>query len=134
MLARIGFRSTRVASTWLVVHGGALDWSSAMIQFATETALLREDTLTLTEATKLPFLKRNGKRPALTTLLRWARRGMHGHRLETVRIGRSLCTSTQAIERFVRAVSAADCHAPFDDVERARRNDAAEHLLAAEGI
>lgn len=34
----------------------------------------------------------------------------------------------------IRAVSAADCHAPLDDGDQVRRNEAAEHLLAAEGL
>ena len=98
-------------------------------------SILHERVLTLTEATRLPFLKRNGKRPALTTMLRWARRGINGQRLETVRIGRSLCTSAEAVQRFIRAMSAAECHLPNGADDGALRRDvAAAHELAAEGV
>src|SRR5262245_8706047 len=105
-----------------------------MRQFTATHPLLLESVITLTEATALPFLRRRGKRPALTTLLRWARRGINGQRLETVRIGRSLCTSAEAIERFIRAVSDGECHAPQSAEADRIRSTAAEHELAAEGI
>jgi hypothetical protein len=35
----------------------------------------------------------------------WCRRGVGGHRLEFVRVGRRLMTSKQAVDRFLRAIN-----------------------------
>ena len=60
----------------------------------------REEVLTLAEAAKiLP-------RPVhFSTILRWSQCGYGGVRLETVRIGRTLCTSREALQRFVDRLS-----------------------------
>jgi hypothetical protein len=39
------------------------------------------------------------------TIANWARRGIDGHKLETVKIGRVLCTSEEALIRFFTACS-----------------------------
>ena len=91
--------------------------------------------LTLTEATKLPFLARNGRRPALTTLLRWARTGINGKRLETLRIGRSLVTTREHILKFIAATSAGECSGAeaLRKQLRERRAEAAGARLKAKG-
>lgn len=62
-----------------------------------------ETLLTLTEATKvLPRL--NGRRPAISTLWRWCRKGLRGVRLEYIRIGRNIATSREALSRFFNAL------------------------------
>ncbi len=48
-----------------------------------------EDVMSLTEATKV-LPKVNGKRPAISTLWRWCRRGLRGVHLEYVRVGRNI--------------------------------------------
>lgn len=66
-----------------------------------------ETLLSLTEATKvLPRV--NGKRPAIATLWRWCRKGLRGVRLEYVRVGRSIATSREALNRFFNALAALD--------------------------
>jgi hypothetical protein len=71
-----------------------------------------EDTLTLSDASKILPRGRNGARPQLSTLLRWALDGVHGLdgrlvRLEAVRLGRKWVTSRQALQRFVGALTPA---------------------------
>ena len=66
-----------------------------------------ETLLTLTEATKvLPRV--NGRKPAVSTLWRWCRKGLRGVRLEYLRIGRNIVTSPQALHRFFAALAEAD--------------------------
>ncbi len=66
-----------------------------------------ETILGLTAATKvLPRV--NGRRPAISTLWRWCRKGLHGVRLEYVRVGRNIATSREALNRFFIALAAAD--------------------------
>jgi hypothetical protein len=62
----------------------------------------RESILTLSEAARHPSLprRRHGQTPHPATLFRWAQRGIRGIRLETIRIGGSLCTSVEALQRF----------------------------------
>lgn len=64
----------------------------------------RETLYTLTEATKI-LPKVSGKRPAIATLWRWCSKGLQGVHLEHVRIGRKICTSTEALNRFVNALA-----------------------------
>jgi len=49
--------------------------------------------------------RRRGKRPHLSTWYRGASRGLRGVRLETVRVGGTLCTSLPAIQRFFDALA-----------------------------
>ena len=66
-----------------------------------------EDLLTLTEATKI-MPRINGRRPAVSTLWRWCRKGLHGVHLEYLRIGRNIVTSRRALRRFFADLAAAD--------------------------
>lgn len=69
-------------------------------------ALLCEDPISLSEASAyLPGL--DGKKPSTCTLWRWSTKGVHGVRLETVRLGRRIFTSRQALGRFASAAQAA---------------------------
>ena len=67
----------------------------------------KEQPISLTNATKLKLFpeRRNGKRPAVTTLWRWATKGCRGVKLETIRIGETLCTSAEALQRFFEGVT-----------------------------
>ena len=58
-----------------------------------------EELITLGEAAKL-LPKVNGKKPAICTLWRWCRKGLRGVFLEYVRVGRKICTTSQAMHRF----------------------------------
>src|SRR5688572_4003860 len=64
--------------------------------------LFEEGLLTLAQAAKLKKLpRRRGDRPIhISTLIRWAKHGIGGIRLETIRVGSTLCTSEPAILRF----------------------------------
>ena len=66
---------------------------------------LTETALTLSQAAMtLPRLRRN--RPVhSSTLWRWARHGIRGHRLEVVKVGGTACTSIQALQRFFSKLS-----------------------------
>lgn len=59
-----------------------------------------ERVLSLTEGTRLLPRRRRGRKPCPSTLYRWAKRGLRGVRLETVRVGGTLCTSVEALHRF----------------------------------
>ena len=58
-----------------------------------------EELITLGEAAKL-LPRVNGKKPAICTLWRWCRKGLRGVFLEYVRVGRKICTTSQAMHRF----------------------------------
>jgi hypothetical protein len=49
-------------------------------------------------------------RPSISTLMRWARKGIRGITLETVLIGGRRYTSLEAIGRFVRRLSSSPTH------------------------
>lgn len=66
-----------------------------------------ERIMSLTEAAKsLPRL--NGRRPAISTLWRWARKGVRGVRLDYIRVGRGIATSAEALSRFFNALADVD--------------------------
>lgn len=44
-------------------------------------------------------------RPSHSTIWRWATHGIHGRKLETVRIGGYLFTSQQALDSFIRELN-----------------------------
>ena len=66
-----------------------------------------ETLLSLTEATKvLPRV--NGRKPAISTLWRWCRKGLRGVKLEYVRYGRNIVTTRQALGRFFTTLAEVD--------------------------
>ena len=71
-----------------------------------------ETVVSLTEATKV-LPKVNGKRPSISTLWRWCRKGLRGVHLEYIRVGRNIATSREALNRFFTALAEAD--APLDN-------------------
>ena len=65
-----------------------------------------EQVICLREAAEwLP--KRSGKRPHIATLYRWAKHGVRGVRLETVKVGGRVCTSVEALGRFIEETNPA---------------------------
>jgi len=66
-----------------------------------------ETIVSLTEATKI-LPRVNGKRPAISTLWRWCRKGLRGVHLEYIRVGRNIATSREALNRFFSALADAD--------------------------
>lgn len=88
-----------------------------------------ETIISLKAATKLRTFERDGKRPHVSTLWRWASAG----KLETIRIGGQTYTSIAAIQRML----ARDNPATIPTVsprERARQIGVCERRLAAAGI
>lgn len=75
--------------------------------------------------------RRQGKKAHPSTLYRWATSGLRGIRLETLKVGGTLCTSQGALQRFFEALSgecSADAALPLTD-----QTDVEAHL-EAEGI
>lgn len=67
--------------------------------------ILTEDVKTLQEA-RTELFRATGRRPDKTTLYRWCLRGVQGTKLEHIRLGDRILTSSQAITRFIEARSA----------------------------
>jgi hypothetical protein len=73
-----------------------------MIDLETETPI------PLKQATRHRLLRAksaNGQALNFSTVWRWAMNGSRGVRLETVRIAATLCTTNEAIERFIERLS-----------------------------
>lgn len=65
-----------------------------------------DDILSLADAARLlPPI--NGKRPHVSTLWRWSRKGINGVTLEIAQLGGRIVTSREALNRFAAAVAAA---------------------------
>lgn len=97
----------------------------------------QEQPISLSRAARRSFLprRRKGKRPHVATLYRWAQRGIRGVRLETIRVGGTLCTSVEAIQRFCDALSGdVNSSATGSSVVKSRKSEAAAAMLAARGI
>ncbi len=66
--------------------------------------LFDEEVLTLPQAAAcLPRI--GGKKLHASTVWRWARRGLHGIRLETRRVGGRMVTSKRALEDFTKTLA-----------------------------
>lgn len=64
--------------------------------------LENENLITLADAARmLPRI--GGRKVAVSTLWRWALRGLGGTHLEHLRVGRSIVTSREALQRFFAA-------------------------------
>ena len=60
----------------------------------------RERLITMADAGRW-IAQRTGKRPYVATVYGWARRGVGGRVLESVRVGRRRYTSVEALCRFM---------------------------------
>lgn len=97
--------------------------------------LSTEAVVTLTEAPQHLPRRRKGKRPAVSTMFRWAQRGVRGVRLETIQVGGTKCTSLEALQRFCDRLSNPDSPQPHRTVARRRRAaEAAERELERQGV
>jgi hypothetical protein len=68
-----------------------------------ETAV--ESLLTMAQGAALLPRRRAGKKPHTSTLYRWASTGLRGIRLEAVQVDGTMCTSRDALARFVALLS-----------------------------
>ena len=79
-----------------------------------------------------------GRRPHLSTVLRWCTRGVRGIQLESWMVGGRRLTSVQAVRRFVDAQTAAASPCKVPPVSHCRGGNAghkaAMKRLAAEGL
>jgi hypothetical protein len=65
-----------------------------------------EVPISLTQAAAHLPRRRRGRKAAVSTLHRWATRGLRGVILETLRIGGTKCTSLAALQRFFDRLTA----------------------------
>jgi hypothetical protein len=94
-----------------------------------------EAVVTLTEATHHLPRRRKGKRPAVSTMFRWAQRGVRGVRLETIQVGGTKCTSLEALQRFCDRLTDADSPTPQrTPTQRRRAAERAQRELERQGI
>ena len=77
--------------------------------FLTSTERLRQSSISLPEAASL-IGHLHGHKPSVTTIWRWAKKGLNGHILETIRIGRTFRTTPAAIDRFLRRENMHRCN------------------------
>ena len=64
-----------------------------------------EELVALKDVPALLPRRRKGRRPTFSCVWRWATRGYRGAKLETIRVGSTLCTSRDALQRFFEALS-----------------------------
>lgn len=65
----------------------------------------RDKLLTFTEAASLIPKRRAGRKTHISTLYRWATRGIRGVVLESIKIGGTSCTSMEALQHFFERLS-----------------------------
>ncbi len=100
---------------------------------------LDEQLLTFAEAAGLLPRRRAGRKVHPATLFRWSRTGIRNVRLETIRIGGTLCTSREALQRFFDALTQTDSTSgtpASTSNKRAaeQRTEVAERELSKRGI
>lgn len=78
--------------------------------------------------------RRRGKRPHVSTLYRWATGGVSGVKLETIRVGGTLCTSLEALQRFFERLSGNEPVQVRTSPGRKREIEKAEAELKQAGI
>ena len=96
-------------------------------------SLAKEQVLTLNDAAKRLPRRRGGKRPHIATLYRWAQSGVRGVQLEVLRVGGTLCTSVEALQRFAERCSGIEPSARTSR-QRQKQKAQAEAELTAAGI
>tara|TARA_R110002124_G_scaffold106675_1_gene258765 strand:+ start:428 stop:718 length:291 start_codon:yes stop_codon:yes gene_type:complete len=77
-----------------------------------------EQVITFTDAIKMLPRRRRRKKIHISTLYRWASRGIRNIRLETIQIGGTRCTSVEAVQRFFDAISTTPTHVHHKNKKR----------------
>jgi hypothetical protein len=100
---------------------------------------ITDDLITLRQAANLLPRRRAGKKPHFATVWRWATRGCHGVKLETISVGATLCTSARALQAFFERVTAArgidtGASPARTPTQRARASERAAKRLEKVGI
>ena len=97
--------------------------------------LSSETVMTLGQATKHLPRRRQGKKPHTSTIYRWAMNGVQGVRLEVIRVGGTLCTSLEALQRFCERCTDPSSRQPSSTSKsREREIKEAQRELDAAGI
>jgi hypothetical protein len=79
--------------------------------------------------------RRRGRATHPTTILSWAKAGVAGIKLETVRVGGTLCTTETAVREFLQAVTEAESGTASDPAPNAVASPAQdEAMLDAMGV
>lgn len=93
---------------------------------------LTDPLISLQEATRhVPG--RDGPHASYETLRRWATKGYRGVRLETLRIGGRMMTTTEALQRFFEALSVRPTFNPSEDEKARGESDYAAFLKEFDG-
>lgn len=97
-----------------------------------------EHLIPLMQVPRLSWLprRRNGKRLHVSTVFRWAQRGLHGVRLPVTQCGGTKCTTEADLRQFFAQLSAGGGDAPQvrTSAQRRRAMDRANRELEAAGI
>ena len=103
--------------------------------------LTTEQLISLKDACQLLPRRRRGRKPCFSTPWRWALHGARGVRLETLRVGGTLCTSREALQRFFDRLSEDGTTAPPQQqpfyrtpAQRQRAVEQAERELGEMGV
>src|SRR4051794_14831263 len=81
-----------------------------------------EPLITLSQAAANLPRRRKGRKTHVSTLYRWATKGCRGNVLETLQVGGTRCTSSEALQRFFERLTDQKSSAPGDvgGVDRTR--------------
>jgi Protein of unknown function (DUF1580) len=93
-----------------------------------------EEVLTLSQAAEVLPSLRGGRPVHRSTLYRWISRGVRGIRLETLRLGRTLVTSQEALQRFAERLAGLDQQPALCPLPASRRVELAEQELERRGL
>lgn len=96
-----------------------------------------EKPIPLGQVPDLDFVprRRRGRKLNVSTVHRWAQRGLRGVRLETLCFGGTKCTTVAAMQRFFEALSEPAGPAVVrTSAQRERAADRAEAELSAAGV
>jgi hypothetical protein len=83
-----------------------------------------ETLLTLTQAARLRPASRNGRATHKSSVYRWIARGLRGHKLEAVRLGGTLYTSREALQRWAERLTDGPSQTPAAAGGSTRRRSA----------
>jgi Protein of unknown function (DUF1580) len=96
-----------------------------------------EQLVSLAQVSKLRFIphRRGGKRLHISTVFRWAQKGLRGIQLETLQFGGTRVTSVEALQRFFDRLSKPGRSVP-SRTSKARQHaiEGAKRELAEAGI
>ncbi|MCX5658472.1 MAG: DUF1580 domain-containing protein [Planctomycetota bacterium] len=97
--------------------------------------IAHERLIRLSDVPRLKTLPRGHRqrRMHVSVVYRWAKRGLRGERLETIRVGGSLCTSREALQRFFNRLSGSPSPV-LPEPPASRRRQIAEAAARTEAV